>query len=198
MGRKRNLGLAAGCLWLVVVSTSFAAVSLLVVRSPAATALLAAIFLLAVVLVVMSIATLREVFHVQDTTEPRPSEGRRLGRRFGAIVGVEGLVLTVVTLACVFTHRWALIAPLDLMIVGLHFLPLAKLFNVPRYNITGALFCGIPILTMLLLPADRLVGDALSWFVIPSVGCATVAFITAWAGLREVGRFIHASRSNVT
>jgi len=137
MGRKRNLGLAVGCLWLVVVSTSFAAVSLLVVRSAAATVLLVAIFLLAVVLVVMSIATLRAVFHVQDTTEPRPSEGRRLGRRFGAIAGVEGLVLTIVTLACVFTRRWALIAPLDLMIVGLHFLPLAKLFNVPRYNITG-------------------------------------------------------------
>lgn len=197
MGRKRNLGLAVGCLWLVVVSTSFAAVSLLVVRSAAATVLLVAIFLLAVVLVVMSIATLRAVFPVQDTTEPRPSEGRRLGRRFGAIAGVEGLVLTIVTLACVFTRRWALIAPLDLMIVGLHFLPLAKLFNVPRYNITGALFCGIPIATMLLFPAERLVGHALSWFVVPSVGCAAVAFVTAWAGLREVARFIHVPRSNV-
>ena len=195
MGRKRNLGLAAGCLWLVVVSTSFAAVSLLVVRSPAATVLLTAISLLAIVLIVMSIATLRAVSHVQDTTAPRPSEGRRIGRRFGAIVGVEGLVLTAVTLACVFTHRWAFIAPLDLMIVGLHFLPLAKLFNVPRYNVTGALFFGIPIVTMLLLPVNGLVGDALSWFVIPSVGCAIVAFITAWAGLREVRQFIHASQS---
>ena len=195
MGRKRNLGLAAGCLWLVVVSTVFADISLLVVRSRVANVLFAALSLVAAVLIVMSIAMLRAVFQVRDTTQPRPSEGRRLGRNFGAIVGVEGLVLTAVTLACVYSRRWALIAPLDLMIVGLHFLPLAKLFDVPRYNITGALFCGIPVVTMLLIPADQFIGNALSWLVIPSVGCAVVASITAWAGLREVGRFLHTSRA---
>jgi len=196
MGRRRNLGLAGGSLWLVASSTAFAAVSLLVVRSPVATALLVTISVVAVALIVMSIAMLRAVFQVRDATQPRPLEGRRLWRRFGAIVAAEGLALTGVTLACVITHRWALIAPLDLMIVGLHFLPLARLFDVPRYNMTGALFCGIPIVTMLLIPADGRVGNALAWLVITSVGCASVALITAWAGLREVGRFIRASRAN--
>jgi hypothetical protein len=166
------------------------------VRSPEANTLLVAISVIAAVLIVMGIAMLRAVFQVRDDpTQRRPSEGSRLGRQFGAIAAVESLALTGVTVACVLTRRWALIAPLDLIIVGLHFLPLARLFEVPRYNITGALFCGIPIVTMLLIPASGRLGEAFIWLVIPSVGCAAVASITAWAGLREVGRFIRSSRA---
>jgi hypothetical protein len=78
--------------------------------------------------------------------------------------------------------------------VGLHFLPLAKLFDVPRYNITGILFCTIPILTMLSVPASAHIGNALSWIAVPSIGCALVALATAWAGLYEVRRFVGVSR----
>jgi len=99
-------------------------------------------------------------------------------------------------LACVLNRRWALIAPLDLIVVGLHFLPLARLFAVPRYNITAALFCAIPVATMMLIPVGGRIGEALGWFVVPSVGCAAVASTTAWAGLREVRRFVVAVRSH--
>jgi hypothetical protein len=145
------------------------------------------------VLIVVSAAMLRTVFHLRDETPPRPSEARRLGRAFGVIAGIEGLVITGVTLACIFWHHTAFIVPLDLMIVGLHFLPLAKLFNVPRYYVTACLFCVIPIATMLLVPRDQRIGHALSWIVLPSVGCAMVAFVTAWAGLREVNQYIRIS-----
>jgi len=168
------------------------------VRSSAATALLVAISVVSAVLIVICLAMLRAVFQLRNDPAPaRPSEGRRIGRQFGAIVAVEGLAVTGVTLACVLTHRWALIVPLDLIIVGLHFLPLARLFAVPRYNVTGALFCAIPILTMLLIPASARLGDAFSWIVVPSVACAAVASITASAGLREVGRFIRVSRAGI-
>ena len=104
--------------------------------------------------------------------------------------------MTAVTLGCVLTQRWALIAPFDLTIVGLPFLPLARLFEVPRYNITGGMFRGIAIITMAAIPIDGHIGGALSWLVVPSVGCAAVAWITATAGLREVGRFVSDSRAN--
>ncbi len=195
MRRRRNLGLAGGSLWLIVISALFAAGSLLVVRSPAATALSVTIAAVALVLVFISIVMLRAVFRVRDEIQPRPSEGRRIWRRFGALVAAEGVALTAATLTCVVTRRWALIAPLDLTIVGLHFLPLARLFDVPRYNITGAMFCGISIVTTLAIPIDGHIGSALSWLVVPSVGCAAVAWITAGAGLREVGRFVHSYRT---
>lgn len=196
MDRRRYLGLAGGCLWLVLVSTVFSAGSLLVVDSAKAYALLLIIATVALVLFGFGVAALRAVLAVKDAKSPRAGESSRMGRRFGAIAGAEGLLITGVTLVFVITHRWALIAPIDLIIVGLHFLPLARLFNVPRYIVTGVLFCVIPILTMVLTPSDALIGRALTWLVVPSVGCAVVAFITAWAGLREVSRFVRASRTS--
>ena len=181
----------------MVSSTAFATAALLMVGSREAQALLVGISVIAAVLIVFGIALFRDVFQVpHDPAQSSPSEGRRLMRQFGTIVAVEGLALTAVTLACVLNRRWALIAPLDLIVVGLHFLPLARLFAVPRYNITAALFCAIPVATMMLIPVGGRIGEALGWFVVPSVGCAAVASTTAWAGLREVRRFVVAVRSH--
>ncbi len=143
-------------------------------------------------MMVLGALLLRTVTHLPGDT-PDQEQGRSLRRQFGIIVTLEGLALTGVTLVCVFLHRWALIAPLDLIIVGLHFLPLARLFKVPRYYALGSLFVGIPVLTMVLIPAGEHLGQAFSWLVIPSVGCAFVALAIAGFGLREVGRFIHTS-----
>jgi len=143
-------------------------------------------------LIVFGIVTIRAVLQLPDERPSRKSEGRRIARQFGVIVAVEGLALTLVTVVCVVYRRWGLIAPLDLMIVGLHFLPLVRLFNVARYYLTAALFCGIPIATMLLIPESGRIGQALSWLVLPSVGCALVAWVTGVAGLREVRRLIGA------
>ena len=49
--RRRNLGLAGGCLWLIFVGTVYAAWSLLTVRSGLATSLLAGISIFAVALI---------------------------------------------------------------------------------------------------------------------------------------------------
>ncbi len=194
--KRRNLGLASGSLWLVLSSTAFAVGVLLMVRSLKATILLALLSVAAAVLIGIASRMLHTLTHMRtDPGQSNPSEGRRLLRQFGVIVALEGIALTGVTLACVLTHRWELIVPLNLIIVGLHFLPLARLFNVPRYNITGSLFCAIPILTMLLIPAGGYLGQAFVWAVIPSVGCAAVASLTAWAGLRDVGQFIRVSQA---
>jgi hypothetical protein len=113
------------------------------------------------------------------------------------IVAAEGVAIFVVSETCAETHHWRFIVPLAIIIVGLHFLPLARLFAVPRYNVTGALFCAIPIVTMLSVPASAHVGHALSWFTIPAVGCGLVSLATAWVGLNEIRRFVSVSRVDI-
>ena len=191
-GRRRNLGLAGGSLWLIVSGAGFAGASLLVVQTALATTLLTTMGVLAAGLIVFGIATIHAAFQLPDEVASRKSEGRRIARQFGVIVGIEGLTLTLVTVVCVVQRRWGLIAPLDLMIVGLHFLPLARLFTVARYYLTAALFCAIPIATMLLIPESGRIGHALSWLVLPSVGCAFVAWVTGVAGLLEVRQLVGA------
>jgi hypothetical protein len=193
--RRRNLGLAGGCLWLITVGTVYAAWSLLTVRSSLATSLLAGISIFAVVLVPFGIAMTRGVLQLSFLPAAGTSEGKRIMRRFGMLVAAEGVAIAVVSVACADTHHGRFIVPLALVIVGLHFLPLAKLFAVPRYYITGTLFCAIPIVTMLSISASAHIGHALSWITIPSVGCGLVALATAWAGLNEVRLFVAASRA---
>jgi hypothetical protein len=194
---RRNLGLSGGSLWLIIVGTAFAVWGLLAVRSSLARLLLAAMAVGAATLIVFGVVMVRRVLRLPRGTDSLPSEGRRIRRQFAMIVAAELAAFLVVNLICVTTRHWMFIAPLDLIIVGLHFLPLARLFKVPRYNVMGILFCVIPILTMLFIPRSIYVGHALSWFVIPPVGCALVCLVIAWAGLNEVQRFVHESRSQL-
>jgi hypothetical protein len=197
--RAHNLGLSGGCLWLIAVGTVYSAWSLLTVRSALATSLLAAMCLIAVGLCAFGIATIRGVRQLPFV--PPTSEGRRIGwkiaRQFWMIFAAEGAAIAVVSIVCTDTHHWSFIVPLILIIVGLHFLPLARLFAVPRYNVMGALFCVIPVVTMLSVPASAHIGHSLSWITIPAVGCAFVSLATAWAGLNEVRRFVRMSRACV-
>ncbi len=194
--RRRNLGAAGGSLWLVVVGIVYAAWSLLEVQSSAATLLLVGISVFAVALILFGIAMTRGVARLPflPGTATSQAQGRRLMRRFGLIFAAECLAIAIASVVCTSTHHWRLTVPLILVIVGLHFLPLAKLFLVPRYYITGALFCVIPIVTMLSVPAHARIGQSLSWITIPTVGCALVSLATAWAGLNEVRRFVVAAR----
>jgi hypothetical protein len=193
--RRRNLGAAGGCMWLIVFGTVYAAWALLEVKSRLATSLLAGISVAAVVLLFFGVAMTRGVARLVSLPAAANShaQGQRLMRRFGMIFAAEAVAIAAVSAACMRTHHWRFIVPLVLIVVGLHFLPLAKLFEVPRYYATGALFCVISVVTMAVVPAHAHIGQSLSWFTIPSVGCALVSLATAWAGLNEVRRFVGVS-----
>jgi hypothetical protein len=193
--RRRNLGLAGGSLWLIMVGVAYAAWSLLTVRSAPATWLLAALCIFATGMYRFGIVTIRGARQLPFHDFAQPSEARRIWLQFALIVAVEAAAIIAVVNACVKTHHGRFIVPLILVIVGLHFLPLARLFKVPRYYVTGGLFCAISIVTMVSVPASARIGHALSWIVIPTVGCALVSLGTAWAGLNEVRRFVAASRA---
>ncbi len=188
----RNLGLAGGSLWLISVGTFFAGWSLLAVRSSLATTLAVFLATAAAALIVFGVLLLRSVRrlphgHATDGGEAR----RKMARQFGLIVAAEGVGCSLVAAACLRAHNWELIVPLCLVIVGLHFLPLARLFRVPRYNVTGVLFCLIPMATLLAIRPSAHIGHSLSWIAIPAIGCGLVSLVTAAAGLDEVQRFLN-------
>ncbi len=183
--RRRNLGLAGGCLWLIFVGTVYAGWSLLTVRSGPATWLLAGMFLCAAALILFGIAMIRGVLQLPFLHAVSSAGGQKIMRQFGMIVAAEGLAIAAMSIICADNHHGRYIVPLALVIVGLHFLPLAKLFEVPRYYVTGILFCAISVATMLLNPSSAHIGHAQSWIVLPSVGCALVALATARAGFER-------------
>lgn len=111
-------------------------------------------------------------------------------RRFIPVVIAEVVAIMVVNSICAVTQHLELLVPLDLLIVGIHFLPLAWIFGVPRYYATGGLFCLVIALTLGSIPVQLQIGAAAAWFVIPTFGCTLIAWATAAFNLSEVWQSI--------
>ena len=118
--------------------------------------------------------------------EPRTDDRRKIGRRFVWIVILE--VVGIVVVNTVFFNLGLLswLVPVDLVIVGLHFIPLARLFGVPRYTALGVAFCAIPILTLIVFPADAQIGAVVARSLISSLGCTAVTWLIAAGSVLEI------------
>jgi len=179
------LGLSIGTFWLVAVSAGgaiFAIVEMTNAKTP-----LIVVLVIAGALLAMSIRHL--VRALKLPSEPSPRD-RRVGRQFALIFILEGVAIALVSGACYLIGHRSWIVPLGLLIVGIHFMPLAKLFGVPRYMTLGWLFCVVSILTLLLVPAHARVGSVLAQYVYCSLGCAASAWLISVGQLLELRRLM--------
>jgi hypothetical protein len=67
--------------------------------------------------------------HFPLSTEADKSEVKEIWKWYGIIFGAEGAVIPIVVFSLIAFHYDALIIPGIAMVVGLHFYPMAKLFN---------------------------------------------------------------------
>ena len=194
--RQRSIGLTSGSLWLIAVSAVAVIWSLLVIGTPWARIVLIVAAIIFIALVVMGIVVIRAVLHMPLDIHLPTSKKKNVLRRFIFVVVVEVLAFSIVNPVVANTGHFELLPSLDLIIVGIHFLPLAWIFRVPRYYITGLFFCVIPVLTLLLIPKEFVVGNVIAWYVVPSIGCGLTALLTSAAGLREAWKSVTESRTS--
>jgi hypothetical protein len=175
--RSYAVGLAVGMIWLIVVSTFFAFWDVL---SLGAWLPLAGVSLVGLVLLIACIVYLRAAQHLpRDTSPESVALRKKLGRRFGLVVLIEVVAIVIANSVCALTNQVDFIVPVDLLIVGIHFFPLAALFNVRSYYVMGMLWILIVIITMLTTSSTTIVGWGMSiWIVLPSIGCAVVTWLT--------------------
>jgi hypothetical protein len=184
--RPRSIGLASGTLWLTAASAAFAIWSLASIGTPAAKRTLICAIVIAAALIAAGIVAMRAAIQLPRGVSPRtPEEARALRRQFAWVFGAEMAALAIVIPIAAATGHPKLIPSLSVMIIGLHFLPLAWIFRVPRYYVMGLLFCAVPVVMMLSMSAHARIGNALGWYAIPGLGCGIVGALTAAAGLRE-------------
>ncbi|GCE18847.1 DUF7010 family protein [Dictyobacter kobayashii] len=106
-------------------------------------------------------------------------KGRYYGRWFGSIFGLEIIVILIANILIykVF-KRPAYSMPVIAIIVGLHFLPLASVFQVRAYYITGTLVALVGVVVMLAIPATQTFGSARAWDVVLGITCSIILWIT--------------------
>jgi hypothetical protein len=80
-------------------------------------------------------------------------EGRQMGIAFGVIFAVEFGLIALVAVLLDNAGRSLLIPVAVAFIVGVHFLPLARVFRLPFYYVTG-LLCMACSLGVLMLPVE--------------------------------------------
>lgn len=84
--------------------------------------------------------------------------GKRTRFWFNIIFAAEGLAIAITVAVSNATRHPELIPVIIAIIVGVHFLPLATLFQVRLYYFTGILLCLLAINTWLFVPAKVTLG----------------------------------------
>jgi hypothetical protein len=114
---------------------------------------------------------------LKNAPQPGPDERKRAGRIIGWASGVEGLALALAGHLLITAGLSAYVASAIAVIVGLHFLPLAKLLPVPIYYLTA-----------LLLVLAGLAGLAIDVAHRPlaiSMTAAVVLWLTCWVRMAK-------------
>ncbi|SRR5579875_263305 len=106
--------------------------------------------------------------------------GRRIGIWFGVVFGAEAVLIALASILLSNFGADRLLAPVIALIVGIHFLPLARLFSVRPYYLTGTLLCLLALIAIIaLLLGLQIAGpspDNWSYFV--GIGAALVLWLT--------------------
>ncbi len=84
--------------------------------------------------------------------------GRRIGIWFGITFATEGVLIGVASGICNALNRFDLFFPIMALIVGVHFFPLAFLFQVKTYYLVGAFLCVLALITLLVVPETVTLG----------------------------------------
>lgn len=163
-------GVASGILFMAFFGTLWASIGVGGLQGWGEPWLSIVVLLVGLALLAGGIALLVASRHLPPQTAADDSQReKRTGIWFGSIFATEGLLIGVASVICNAINRFDLFFPSMAIIVGLHFLPLAALFEVKAYYLVGVLLCLLAAITLLAVPQQaNLAGHAImaQWVVL--------------------------------
>ncbi len=125
------------------------------------------------------------------------AEGKRYGIIFGAVFGLEMVTIALgSTLLNVFHHPEFRL-PFVSIVVGVHFFPLARLFEVRLYYVTGALLVLVGMTVMLAVPVHTMIGNLHAWNALVGSICAVILWLTGIYALLRGKSFLRRPQGEV-
>jgi len=141
-------------------------------------ALLAAIAVVALLMTAWAIATFR-ARRRSFTGTGDAAASQRVRKGFMVVNAVQWTVIGLAVLLLNLTGHVAWILPAVILVVGLHFLPLARLFGYRAYNLTAAALVAVAV-------AALVGGGAVNGVALTLLATGAILWATAIALLRSV------------
>ena len=106
--------------------------------------------------------------------------GKRIAMWFGIIFGIEFLLIALANILLPTFQLDRFIAPMTALIVGIHFFPLARLFRIPVYTLTGVLLSALALVALvaLLLGLPIAGPSPYNWSLFVGFGTTLVLWLT--------------------
>jgi hypothetical protein len=106
--------------------------------------------------------------------------GKRISLWFGIIFGLEFVLIALASTLLSIFDADIFTSAVTALIVGLHFLPLARLFRVPAYYITGTLLSVLALVAIVALVLGLQIGgpSPYNWSLFVGIGTTLVLWLT--------------------
>ncbi len=124
-----------------------------------------------------------------DSTNTHGSKNVNVNKWFNIVFATEFLLIIIAAIICITVGHFDWFFPIMAIIVGVHFFPLAYLFQVKAYYVTGTLLCLLAIVTLLFVPLRSSLGQHQinTWWTLVGLGSMLILWITSLVIL-SVGR----------
>ncbi|QHY96355.1 hypothetical protein SSPS47_14650 [Streptomyces sp. S4.7] len=107
--------------------------------------------------------------------DPTADTRKKVGVRFALVVLAEWVAIFAIARVLVATDHTEAVPAFVAVVVGVHFFPLARLFGVRAYHLTGAGMCVSALTAAVLAP---LTSTAALWTALPGFGSAAALYAT--------------------
>jgi hypothetical protein len=170
-------GIASGVLFLTFFGVLWASIGINGLQGLNEPWLLILMLLIGIALLVAGISLRRASRQLpKRAAKPDEQEEHRRTTWFRIVFAIEGILIVVAYIICRAINRFDLFFPVMMLIVGVHFFPLAALFRIKKYYTTGILLCLLAIVTLFAVP-ERIRLNAVqvnTWWVILGFGGAII------------------------
>jgi hypothetical protein len=150
--------------------------------------LILVVLLVTIPLAYFSFSLLQDARQLPHVSSPEgEARGVMMRRGFAIVGGIEFALIAIASILLARAKREELIPLVTALIVGVHFLPLAAIFDVTAYYQTGiamTLLAGVALIAMFM---GKTLGGPYVWSVIVGLGNAAILWGTAFY-VSNVGR----------
>lgn len=183
-------GIASGVLFMSFFGTLWACTGIIGLQGWGASLLLVITAAICIALFISGGSLIKESRKMKDTaskTDRRQVKHTRLW--FNVIFAAEGLAIAIAIAVCIAIRQTEQIPLIIAIIVGIHFFPLALLFQVRHYHFTGGLLCLLAVATWLFMPEEIAIrGHQINAYMsVVGIGSALILWGTGLA-MRQMGK----------